>query len=308
MKRRVLLAGDFHLHTIHSDGSDTPAEVIALCEKAGMDVIALVDHNNTEQNFDAPRSGKLVILSGMEYTNYRGHASFLFPDAHARFDQDPFSNTFEEMVGVFAKARAEGALICINHPMCDTCPWTFGWEGVPFDLVEVWNGPMKGSELKAIRWWHDLLVRGRRIAVIGGSDTHRPDPLRGCGGPTTFFRANSRARADILEGLRAGRSSISCSRNGPQPDLSIGDALVGDTATAAAELPGTVAVRRANAGDLVRVLDRTGTREWRVTRSGDFSARFHARHDAGFYRVEVWREPSPGMSVLAALTNPVYVA
>jgi len=301
----LLLAGDVHLHTLHSDGVMGTAEMISACREAGLDFIALTDHNNTEQNLEAAWSPSPVVISGMEYTHYRGHASFLFPGERERFDEDLFTDSEDGMRDVFRRARARGALIGINHPECPLCPWKFGYDRVGFDMLEAWNGPMKPSETKAVALWHGFLSKGRRIAAVGGSDTHRLEPRRSCGKPTTFVRAASRAREDILEALRAGRSFITCSPEGPRPDLRIGDAGPGGTAPCRAA-EGEVTADRVRAGDMVRLLDGTGSREWRVASDRAFSARFPARREAGFYRVEIWREDG-GAPVLSALTNPVFL-
>ncbi len=305
--QKLLLAGDLHLHTVHSDGAYTPAEVITYTTRAGLDFIALTDHNNTEQNLDVPRSEGPIVISGMEYTNYRGHAGFFFPNEGMRFDDDPFSGSFEEMAALFRRAKERGALISINHPTCSACPWSFGWDGFPFDLVEVWNGLMKDSEMAAIAWWHARLSAGARLPAVGGSDMHRHDPFRNYGFPTTFVHADSRSKAGIFDALRAGRSYISYTKNGPQPSLRIGGSSLGDTVGYTPGLEGEITVLWTFRGDLVKVLDREGIVEFRVPVSGPFSARFPVKPGAGFYRAEVWRELLPGKSMLCALTNPVYI-
>jgi predicted metal-dependent phosphoesterase TrpH len=40
--------GDFHLHSTHSDGRKTPAELAAIVNRNGLRVIALTDHDSTE--------------------------------------------------------------------------------------------------------------------------------------------------------------------------------------------------------------------------------------------------------------------
>ena len=57
--------------------------------------------------------------------------------------------------------------------MCSLCPWLFEFEGIIYDAVEVWNGPMRKDNLKAVKWWDDQLKQGRRLPAIGGSDYHR---------------------------------------------------------------------------------------------------------------------------------------
>jgi hypothetical protein len=91
--------------------------------------------------------------------------------------------------------------------------------------VEIWNGPMRINEnFKATReFWEDLLLAGRRVTGVGGSDTHN---LRGLlahftdiGNPTTWVYAEEKTGQAILDGIRRGRVSISCSREAIRLDL-----------------------------------------------------------------------------------------
>jgi hypothetical protein len=215
-KKRVLLAGDLHMHTRNSDGAYSTAEVLEHCRRAALDFAALTDHNNSVQNEEIGRPDGLIVIPGMEYTNYRGHANFFFLGEARGLEQDLFSNSFDEMRAIFESAKAAGAVISLNHVSCDNCPWLFGFEGFPYDMVEAWNGPMKPSDLRAVSWWHDRLASGSRLPAVGGSDTHRHDPVRTYGTPTTFVYAESRSARAIMDGLVAGRSFVTQSRNGPQ--------------------------------------------------------------------------------------------
>jgi hypothetical protein len=307
-KEPVVLKGDLHLHTANSDGAYSTRDVIRQSRAAGLDLIALTDHNNTAQNEEIGRPEGIVVLPGMEYTNCRGHANFFFRGS-GDFRGDCLSNTREEMAATLAAARRAGALVSLNHPHCDNCPWEFGFEGFPYDMVELWNGPMKAAELRTIAWWQGELARGRRLPGIGGSDLHRHEPFRAYGCPTTFVAAASRERGDVLAAMAAGRSSIAASPEGPRLDLTVGDAGLGGEAAYAPGLEGRATVLGARRGDLLRVIDRTGeAREWRSPFDGEFVASFPARPGDRFYRAELWREvpllPGPA---LVALTNPVYL-
>lgn len=66
---------DFHLHTIQTDGENTPGEMIAQAKKIGLKAIAFTEHvNNTTNWFDdfkqhiceLRRNEKITVLAGIE--------------------------------------------------------------------------------------------------------------------------------------------------------------------------------------------------------------------------------------------------
>ena len=63
---------DLHTHSTASDGTDTPAEIVQIAADAGLDVIALTDHDSTEgwaEATDALPAG-LTLLPGLELSSY----------------------------------------------------------------------------------------------------------------------------------------------------------------------------------------------------------------------------------------------
>ncbi len=307
-KEEVLLAGDLHVHTVNSDGTLRTPEIAELCRRSGLDFVALTDHNSTRQNDEIAGLDGVTAIPGMEYTNYRGHANLYFPAGHRRCDIDPFSNSFEEMRDTLAAARAAGAVVSLNHPFNAQCPWAFGFEGFAWDMVEAWNGTADPGDARTIAWWHGLLCRGMRMPVVGGSDFHRHEPLRALGTPATFVRTASRAAVDIVSALAAGRSFLAFSRAGPQLDLGVDGNGLGGCAVLSTPGEGVAVVRSAGAGDHVRLLDgRGGVKEWDVPWDGEHATRFAAEPGALFYRLEVRRRIIPGIELLVALSNPVYV-
>lgn len=307
--REVLLGGDLHVHTVNSDGKLRTSEIADLARRGGLDFVALTDHNSTRQNDEIGGLDGITAIPGMEYTNYRGHANLYFPAGHRTVDIDPFSNSFAEMRDTLAAARATGAVVALNHPFNAQCPWEFGFEGFAWDLVEAWNGTADPGDARTIAWWHGLLARGVRMPVIGGSDFHRHEPLRALGTPATFVRAASRSAADIIAGLVAGRSFLSLTRAGPFLDLGVDGNGLGDAVVLSGAGEGTATVRAAAAGDRVRLLDgRGGVKEWDLPWDGEHVTRFRADPGAVFYRLEVRRRIIPGVELLVALSNPVYVS
>ena len=67
---------DLHNHSTYSDGTDTPAELVAIAEKIGLGAIALTDHNTVAglPEFLAAAEGKHVrAIAGTEFsTDYKG--------------------------------------------------------------------------------------------------------------------------------------------------------------------------------------------------------------------------------------------
>lgn len=66
---------DLHLHTTHSDGSFTPAEVIELAHKAGVTALAITDHDITTGIPEAIATGLqlgIEIIPGIEISSIFG--------------------------------------------------------------------------------------------------------------------------------------------------------------------------------------------------------------------------------------------
>src|SRR4051794_11866443 len=60
---------DLHTHTTASDGTLTPAEVVAAAVDAGLDVVALTDHDGTSgwaEAADAARAAGITFVPGVE--------------------------------------------------------------------------------------------------------------------------------------------------------------------------------------------------------------------------------------------------
>jgi hypothetical protein len=310
MERYRWLRGDLHLHSVHSDGRYELAEVLRLSEAAGLDFIALTDHNTSSQNLAYPRESRLVCIPGMELTTYRGHCNMLGLTGPVR---DFRVRTKADLHERLREARQTGASISINHPFkdCDTpgCRWEWGWD-VDYDWVEVWNGPWVQCNKEALDWWQGQLVGGRRLVAVGGSDTHRPNQPTRHGTPTCWVWSRSRSVEAILEAVHAGHLFITYSPEGPAVELRCGGYMMGDEIAAPPVEELQVAVSRRREGDIIRVIsDRGVEKEITVTGPvpGDEQALSLPVEDRRFYRVEVWRYfAQAGRTLMAAMTNPIY--
>lgn len=67
---------DLHTHSVFSDGTCTPAQIVELAEKAGLAAVALCDHNTVDglDQFHAAAQGREIeTIGGIEVsTEYRG--------------------------------------------------------------------------------------------------------------------------------------------------------------------------------------------------------------------------------------------
>ena len=62
------MRADLHVHSNASDGTDPPAEVMSRAARAGLDVVALTDHDTVAGHAQARRAlpGSLILVPGME--------------------------------------------------------------------------------------------------------------------------------------------------------------------------------------------------------------------------------------------------
>ncbi|MGK5630158.1 CehA/McbA family metallohydrolase [Streptomyces sp. URMC 123] len=324
---RAWYRGDCHLHTVHSDGQRTPAEVAAAARAAGLDFITTTEHNTSSGHRaweglwgDHP-DGELLILTGEEVTTRNGHVLALGIDPGVFIDW-----RYRARDGVFGRfadrIRRAGGLVVPAHPhgTCVGCNWKFGFQEA--DAVEVWNGAYGPDDEASVAGWDNTLVaavRGRRgwIPAMGNSDAHRePQPV---GSPQTVVLADELSRRAILAGLRAGRSWIAESSaigltfralDGRGRHAGIGERLRVD---AGAEVTVRLEVTGGPPNGPVRfITDQgqlyatalpatgSGTVEWRTTARYAAYVRAEVRHAAD--------GPIPGLpGPMAAMTNPVFL-
>ncbi|MBT6277533.1 MAG: PHP domain-containing protein [Chromatiales bacterium] len=57
---------DLHTHTLASDGALSPAELIGRAEAAGVDLLAITDHDTVRSHTPAPTPISLTLVSGIE--------------------------------------------------------------------------------------------------------------------------------------------------------------------------------------------------------------------------------------------------
>lgn len=214
------LPGDLHAHTVHSDGLETVAAVVARARAAGLAFLAITDHNTVAHHaaMAALPAPGLVLIPGQEVTTPLGHLNVW---GAAPLD-GAACRTEADMATIVTTARQAGAVCSINHPKTLGPPWQYGL-GMPVDAIEVWQTHWACRNAESLALWDTQLAVARRLTAVGGSDFHGPlDPvtaLRRIGWPTTWVRARAHTPTAILEAIRCGRTCISAHPAGPRVDL-----------------------------------------------------------------------------------------
>ncbi|MEU7425819.1 CehA/McbA family metallohydrolase [Streptomyces sp. NPDC040750] len=318
---RAWYRGDCHLHSWHSDGRRTPAEIAALARAAGLDFINSSDHNTIASHprwADAAGEDLLVLL-GEEVTTRNGHVLALgtdpgtFVDWRYRARDHHWAHAAREI-------HRAGGLVVPAHPHADCvgCAWKFGYTDA--DAVEVWNGPWTPDDEVTLADWDGRLLASAReggawLPAMGDSDAHRdPDVV---GHPQTVVLADDLTREAVLVGLRAGRSYVAESRTVSLAFTVCADggarAGIGERLELPADTPVTVRLEASGAPrcSVRLVTDQgvvftggplpvsgTGVVEWRTTAAGAAYVRAELRHETAL-------GPLPG--AMAAFTNPVFL-
>ena len=184
----VELRGAYHMHTRHSDGYKTVAEVAAAADRAGLDFVILTDHGtpNFASLDEQQQIGRVLVLAGTEISSSRGHLVALGFSRPAQ----PFPQNAEDAA---REVRALGGFTVIAHPYAKI-RWSWGdwtdYSGLEIinadaDLRRGWVGSLLYAPalilrptlallktldppLSTIRKWDQLLAKNGRGA--GGPD------------------------------------------------------------------------------------------------------------------------------------------
>ncbi len=226
--KEEVLFGDLHMHSTASDGAFDGYTLGKMALKKGLDFIGLANHNNYGENLHLPKLDNLTYIPAVEWTHYNGHMNFF--GVLNPFENSFIANNENEMVKIIADAKKLGAVISVNHPKCRICPYLWQ-DDTSFDMMEIWNGPMRPSNIDAVNWWTELLKSGRKIAIVGGSDYHNKKGFARMGRPVTAVYTVGRGAEDILSNIKQGHSFVTSDINGPRLRLEYGNKIQGDTAT-----------------------------------------------------------------------------
>ncbi|WP_457580816.1 CehA/McbA family metallohydrolase [Ensifer canadensis] len=247
--------GDLHCHTFHSDAAGAPELLHAAAKQAGLDFLAIADHNTISQRryFHPHSSTDLVFVRAMEVTTAVGHANVFGVDdwIDFRMTRPEHGHTLADMV------HERGGLLSINHDK-PTIPWDY--EVPEIDCMEVWQSHWMAWNWVSLDRYQQRLASGKKISAIGGSDFHQPARLMPEGllmlaRPTTVLWLEELSEDAILAAMKAGHGYITESPDGPHIALSVDDQPMGSTVSGPVEAKAEVHGAK---GDRLLWFDATG--------------------------------------------------
>jgi hypothetical protein len=187
------------MHTVHSDGTATHAEIARMAGHVGLDFVIVTDHNVRVPEAEG-RYGNVLLLVGEEIHDpeRRPESSHLLVfnagRSLASYAPDP-------QVLIHAVQEA-GGLSFLAHPFEHSAAYSgepdINWRDWPvngYTGLELWNTMsefkshvpnlpqallmayfpgvgLRGPHPETLAKWDELLASGRRVAVIGGPDAH----------------------------------------------------------------------------------------------------------------------------------------
>ena len=236
------LKGDFHIHTVFSDGKVWPETRVSEAVWEGLDILSITDHIDTRSrkwiksgiissdcDSDTPYKlakklaarKDLILISGGELSRNRpsGHTNVLFTKNNEKIvsEAEKFNNDNAKATEAGLKeARKQGAFIMWNHPhwikyspnetVIGPVQEKFLQEGF-FDAIEVYNAEC-GYSPEA----HDWCLK-YNLAIMGCSDAHdlmfnKIDYMGGGHRVVTLVFAKERNEASVREAMNERRTAI----------------------------------------------------------------------------------------------------
>src|SRR5665647_3080532 len=210
----VWLKGELHSHSVHSDGQNSVAEILAEVRALELDFFALSDHFTwshwAELSADSARHEQtpLVVLPSIEVTTHQGHANVHGLEQWPNVYVDGGGWTCGDLA---RDVHDQGGLFGVNHPFSGQQAWRrsdIGWGDV--DLLDGVNPGPDANNDAAIGRWDRLLAQGYDITPLAGTDCHNiADPEQRLGQVFTYVRCTERSRTAVLAGLRDGATVVS---------------------------------------------------------------------------------------------------
>lgn len=234
--------GDLHMHSHCSDGAESPAFVAASCRKIGYDFMALTDHRVYKPSIAAQNAFEtvrhdLLICRGEEVhppenpvhiINFGGSFSVNelmssdpegYNKAVAEISKtvpvvdDEIREHIASSIWAFNKIREGGGLSIFCHPYwlipygyyISETQISYLLEKQPFDAYELIGGfercDAESNNLSVARY-QEARAAGRKIPVVGVSDSHGCESGELFGWYYTIVFSASQQQNDLIQGIK----------------------------------------------------------------------------------------------------------
>lgn len=117
-----MIRADMHVHTYYSDGTQSPADVIAAAKRAGVGLVSVTDHDNANAREEVKKLAQasgIISVDGEEISAYDGavkvhilgYAMDCGSEAYVRFHKRLYDGAEERAFDVLKKLSAAGVRI-----------------------------------------------------------------------------------------------------------------------------------------------------------------------------------------------------
>jgi hypothetical protein len=225
--QRRPLRGDFHIHTLYSDGRNTSAEMLIRGRELGLDVAVITDHNNYQGSIDGIEAQQrlrlnLITMPGEEVSGPNWHILSINADAAiydlsaGAFSQQGIEAwSYEALQWAIETTQAHRGRAYLAHPYW----WVERGYHLPVPFYErvLAEGVLDGLELlgdvryennvRSLARYLDFRAAGETIPILGNSDTHRSEHTYGA--YWTLIYARELTPAGVLDAIADGWS-VAC--------------------------------------------------------------------------------------------------
>ena len=139
----MVLKGDFHMHTAFSRDCDTPPKVMARrCAEAGLNCIAVTDHNTIRGALEVRELVDFTVIVGEEVKSTKGDIIGLFLEEEVPRGLSPMETV--------RNIKGQGGLVMVPHP---------------YDMIR--KGPLAPDALREVLPFVDLVETLNARTILG---------------------------------------------------------------------------------------------------------------------------------------------
>ena len=230
------LIGDFHSHTIHSDGFDTPEQLLHAAIRHKLDFVAVTDHNNYHGSVAAAAIAEeqhlpITVINGEEYSSSFTNMHIISLGAAKPLEEKYYNfqpengekplSVFEYTKQLCERIRENGGLSVMCHPLWKPFHKDGSRIDVPmslvrdlmksavFDAIEIVGGSPEEDLMTSqmvYMWAMGYGALPGTVAYLGSTDSHTYtiDPI--CGNHFTFVMAKENTQQAVIESIRNKRT------------------------------------------------------------------------------------------------------